>query len=170
MTLKIAIVGPESSGKSTLASQLAKRFNAPLVPEFARPYLEKTGGTYVEKDLKDIADGQIQLENEALRLNSEMIICDTNLLVIKIWGLYKYNRCDEQILDQMEKRSYDLQLLLRPDLPWEADVLRENPHDRDRLFAMYYDDLVTAGKPFEVIGGKDRLNQAIESTKPLGIE
>lgn len=170
MTLKIAVVGPESSGKSTLANQLVAHYDALLVTEFARSYLERTSGNYVEKDLIEIANGQINLENEALRSNPEIIICDTNLLVIKIWSLYKYNRCDKHILTLKDSRSYDLQFLLKPDIPWESDAFRENPDDRDKLFSMYQDELAGGGYCVVEGLGPQRLDMAMKSIDALSFD
>ncbi len=169
MTLKIAIVGPESSGKSTLANQLVTHYHAIEVTEFARSYLEKTSGNYVEKDLVEVAKGQVNLENEALASHPDMIICDTNLLVIKIWSCYKYDRCDSRILTLLESRSYDLHLLLKPDIPWEPGTLRENPDDRDRLFSMYQEEMETNGALYCVIKGlgTQRLEMALNSIDTL---
>lgn len=172
MTKKIAIVGPESSGKSTLAYNIANHYQMPMVEEYARAYLNQLPRPYVQSDLIEIAQRQIELEKHALISNPKMVICDTNLVVIKIWSIYKYDVCDDLIIDMMKDRQYDLHLLLKPDLPWEADDQRENPHDRERLFEMYQNELEMSGTAYTIIEGlgEDRLQNALSSIYGLGID
>ncbi|MFW5872398.1 MAG: AAA family ATPase, partial [bacterium] len=107
MSIKIAIVGPESTGKSTLSKQLALYFKTAWVPEYARDYLNKLGRPYKQSDLLLIAQEQIALEEKAAA-NHEMVFCDTNLLVIKIWSEFKYQSCHPWILKSIKERKYDL--------------------------------------------------------------
>lgn len=151
--LKIAIVGPESSGKTTLCQALAAHFAAPWVPEFAREYLEAREGRYAQADLLSIAAGQCAGEDLAMQLGAPLVICDTDMITIRIWSEEKFGGCDARIVELAEHRHYDHWLLCRPDFPWEPDPLRENPHDRDRLFAVYQDMLERLGKPFTIIEG-----------------
>ena len=172
MTRKIAIVGPESSGKSSLAQEMASHYKVPLVDEYARVYLENLQRGYTQGDLLEIAKGQIDLEDEVLKSNPLMIICDTNLLVIKIWSIYKYGNCENIILNLIKERQYDLQLLLRPDVPWEPDRQSENPQDWNELCDLYYKDLQLSGERFELIEGTgtNRLRSAIQSIHEFGID
>lgn len=162
MRRKIAIVGPESTGKSTLSRQLADYYHATWVPEFAREYLNKLNRTYQKHDLLTIAQGQLALEDEAAA-NHKLIFCDTNLLVIKIWSEYKYGDCHPWILEKIKQRSYDLHLLTNIDLPWQEDPQREHPEARVQLFHIYKNELVQMGVKFEIISGEkeERLHQAI---------
>ncbi len=157
MQIKIAITGPESSGKTTLAKSLNNYYaNSIIVHEFARDYLKKIQRKYNYTDLLEIAKGQKQREIIANQTNSRIIISDTILQVIKIWSLDKFKKCDDWILKQ--KENYTHYLLCKPDIKWEPDHLRENPLDRNRLFSLYLKDL--QGKPFTIISGnrKSRLD------------
>ncbi|HXH19021.1 MAG TPA: ATP-binding protein, partial [Chitinophagales bacterium] len=87
---KIVIVGPESSGKTFLAEKLAAHFQCLWVPEYAREYLEKLNKPYTKEDVEKIAEGQLRLEDETAAKSKSLLICDTNLLVIKIWMDHKY--------------------------------------------------------------------------------
>ena len=134
--IKIAITGPESSGKTTLAKKLSTHFKKSiLVNEFAREYLKKVNEKYTYSDLIKIAKGQKEREIQASKKNSQLIICDTTLNEIKIWSLEKFNKCEEWILNK--KDNYTHYLLCKPDIPWEPDPLRENPFDRERLFNIH---------------------------------
>jgi NadR type nicotinamide-nucleotide adenylyltransferase len=165
--IKVVITGPESSGKTTLAKALAEHYLAPWVPEYARDYLNHLNQPYQEEDLLEIARGQVERENEAAAEKLDLLICDTSLVVIKIWSKYRYGRCHPWILEQIEQRPVDLYLLCSPDIPWEPDPQRENPDDRDELFKLYKRAL--KDKPSVVIRGNEseRLKQAISEIEHL---
>lgn len=162
---KIVITGPECSGKSVLSENLAKHYGVLWVPEMARSYLDELGRPYHEDDLVRIAQAQLKAEEEAWQALSKApyLIHDTDLITIRIWGEEKYGRSDSWVRKQTEERPYDLWLLSKPDIPWVYDPQRENPHDRDRLFAVYEKLLQELGKPYAVVGGdeEERLRQAV---------
>ncbi|MBS1781458.1 MAG: ATP-binding protein [Bacteroidetes bacterium] len=162
---KIVIIGPESTGKSTLSNMLATSLKSIFVPEFARTYLEQLPHQYAEQDLITIAQGQLQSEDSMLLQANQYLICDTDLYVIKVWSEHKYNRCDSWILQQIAKRKYDLYLLTDIDIPWQDDPLREHPDAAMRLyfFAQYQDIVVNSGVPFYTVQGspEERLNAAL---------
>ena len=168
---KIAIVGPESSGKTTLCEALMREMRAWMVPEVAREFLTESGRPYVEADLLHIAQQQATDEDRMVQgMENGILVCDTDLITIRIWSEEKYGRCDPWIVEQSEHRHYDLWLLCSPDIPWEADPLRENPDDRDRLFAVYVAMLERLGKPFTVISGDrdERLRSAKQAIDRIG--
>lgn len=145
-TLRIAFTGPESTGKSTLANWLSSYLSFPLATEFARVYLE-ISPNYQYEDLNKIAEGQLALWTEG------NLVADTELHVIQIWSQEKYQQVDSNILDALRCQKFDHYFLCAPDIPWEADPLRENPLDRDRLFESYRKELMTYHRPFTVLAG-----------------
>lgn len=148
--VKIAITGPESSGKTTLSNTLHNYYpNSTIIYEFAREYLNNLKRKHNYNDLLEIAKEQQKRNMIAAEKNTEIIISDTTLQVIKIWSLDKYKKCDPWILNQEE--NYTHYFLCKPDFPWSPDPLRENPLDRDRLFNIYLKDL--EGKPVTIISG-----------------
>jgi NadR type nicotinamide-nucleotide adenylyltransferase len=171
MIAKIAITGPESTGKSMLAEQLAARFQTVWVPEFAREYLEQLGKPYTEEDILLIAQGQMAAEALQLPHANRFLFCDTELLVTKIWSEVKYKRCHPWIMNSLEEHRYDLYLLCDIDLPWQYDPLREHPDQRQYLFDLYHRELKNRKFPFAVVrgAGPDRLENAIEIIKQFSL-
>jgi NadR type nicotinamide-nucleotide adenylyltransferase len=138
MTIKkIAIVGPESTGKTYLAAQLATYYKCHWVPEYAREYLLRLNSPYTQNDVEQIAKGQIDYEDVMLGESKRILICDTNLIVIKVWMEFKYKSCPKWIDDEIAKRNYDLYILTAADIPYKDDPLREHPLQREELFEKY---------------------------------
>ncbi|MBK6774625.1 MAG: ATP-binding protein [Flavobacteriales bacterium] len=168
---KIVVTGPESSGKTTLTLALGDSLRAVVVNEVAREYIDELDRPYAESDLLVIAKAQLELEDALSSAAGPdgRIICDTELLTIRIWSEEKYGRCEPWIVEQTERRHYDHWLLCKPDIPWEPDPQRENPLDRDRLFAKYEARLRGLGKPFTVIHGDhaQRVRMALEACTKL---
>lgn len=155
---KIVITGPESTGKSTIAQALAKHYNTVFVPEFARDYLNNLERAYNYEDLLEIAKGQIELEeNLATKAQNQLLICDTDLLVIKVWSEFKYGQCHPWILEQLAQRRYNHYFLTNIDFPWSEDPLREHPEPEMRLyfFNLYQEILKKRNLPFTVLSGDE---------------
>jgi NadR type nicotinamide-nucleotide adenylyltransferase len=163
---KIAITGPESTAKSSLAEYLANYYQVPFVPEFAREFMQSKPSGYLCSfdDISFIAKEQMRIEDE-LSAKNELIFCDTDILVCKVWQEYVFGYCDPFIQNAFLNRTYHLHLLCSVDIPWEFDPLRSNPDDREELFNLYKKELETASKAFEVINGlnDERFNNAIEA-------
>jgi len=160
---KIAITGPESTGKTVLAKQLADQYETIWVPEFSRKYLKKTKGVYREKDLYTILMGQIKAEIKMSSKANKFLFCDTDPLVIWIWSKVKFRQVDEQIEKTLHEHPYDFYLLTSPDLVWKKDELRESEGQLNELFEMYLNKLNELGRSYAVVSGKgpDRLKCAI---------
>jgi len=171
-TLKIAITGPESTGKSQLAEELAGYYNTVFVREYARGYIDRLDRPYNREDILEIARGQIREEKVMDQQATRMLFCDTELIVTKIWSEVKYGICDPWILKKIEENNYDLFLLCNIDLPWEEDPQREHPHMREKLFSLYLDELTERGLPFKVVSGtgRERLISAIGYVEQALIE
>jgi len=162
-TLRIAITGPESTGKSELARALADHYETLWVPEFAREYLENIHRPYDENDILLIAKEQMRIENKTLSLAKRFLFCDTEALVTKIWSIVKYGHCDPWIPEQINSNPHDLYLLCNIDLPWEEDPLREHPDKREYLLQLYVNELKANKLPYGLVSGfgVNRLQNAI---------
>lgn len=160
---KIAIIGPESTGKSTLAKGLADHFQEPFVPEYGRKYLEENGNKYEETDLLKISKGMLEAEKEKAKNANQFLFCDTDMIMMKVWYEVKYGECHPFVLEKLTEHPYNYYLLCAPDLPWEADPLRENPNIREELFERYQKELDNYNLNYSIISGKtNRLNKAIK--------
>jgi NadR type nicotinamide-nucleotide adenylyltransferase len=168
---KVVIIGPESTGKSTLCQKLAAHFSATAVHEYARDYLNQNGTNYSYNDLFIIAQGQINLENEAIKKSkNNLLIVDTDMYVMKVWCEFVFNKCHHFILENLAHNNADLYLLMRPNVPWVKDNLREYPDEETRwkLFYYYKDIAINSGVPFIEINATDydeRLKMAIETVE-----
>ncbi len=169
--LKIVLTGPESTGKTTLARQLAEHFQTIWVPEYARFYLIRLRRPYEQSDVLEIAKSQVQWEDAWAKHAKQVLFSDTALLVPKIWLQFKYKSSHDWIDAQLQTRKYSLYLLCDVDLPWGDDPLRENPNleDRQVLFQMYETELQALGANFTVLSGTmpERLQQAIRRVNAL---
>lgn len=148
---RIAFTGPESSGKTTLSKLMAEHFSASWVPEFARAYLEKRGGAYVEADLEQIALGQLSSMQEDF--SGDFVLFDTELIVLKIWSEYRFGSCSDVILNGITQQKIDVYFLCKPDIPWEAGPFRENQFDREELFVLYEAELKNKGFQYHILSG-----------------
>ena len=167
---KIVVTGPESSGKTTLAKQLAKQLSIPWIPEYARNYLEKIGRPYQLEDIQSIGRHQQAQHEFMLAQEPEFLICDTSFLVLKIWAEVKYGQKNDWLEKQFQEDQVSLYLLCEPDIPWTYDPLRENPDDRYGLFKRYQSALEIHEKPFSIIKGfdpKQRLILAEQAVRKL---
>jgi len=179
MIKRIVAVGPESTGKSTLCKQLAEHFNTIWCPEYAREYLKQNGVKYSYADLKKITEGQLLIEDHLAELavnskqladkNNSLLFIDTNMLVMKVWYEYVFERCEFIVLDEISKRNYDLYLLCNIDLPWQEDEMREYPDEQPRieLYNIYKDLLINQSTPWVEINGdyNERLQKAIKAVE-----
>jgi len=171
---KIVVIGPESTGKSTLCEQLAENFKTEWVPEFARNYLLEIRRPYTYEDLLYIALGQLEQEDHiCASMKTPLVFIDTDMYVMKVWCEYVFKKCHQFILDQIVKRKYDYYLLCKTDLPWIADELREYPdlESRERLYHMYKDLMINQNTPWIEISGnyEERLQQAIHVTSVVNM-
>lgn len=169
MLRKIAITGPESTGKTQLAEELAKYFDANWVPEHAREYLSGNTVSYSINDILSIAKGQLKREEKMAQSSSNLLFCDTDLTVTKIWAQLVFKTCPQWIEQKFLEHNYDLYLLCYPDIDWEPDRLRENPNDRLKLFDLYQKELESAQFNYRIVDGRgeERLKNAINFVNQL---
>jgi NadR type nicotinamide-nucleotide adenylyltransferase len=190
---KVVVLGPESTGKSSLCEQLAVYFSAQCrtdwVPEYAREWLLTHGKEYSYDDLLVIAKQQLALEDEKSRQmekaggvgtrkeapgegdQGSLLFIDTDMYVMKVWCEFVFGKCHPWILEQISARKYDYYLLCNTDLPWVEDELREYPDlaTREKLFRIYKDSMINQSVPWSEIRGTEdlRVKMAIEAVSRL---
>ena len=171
--INVAILGAESTGKTTLCRDLSAHFGCPWVPEYMRTYLQakwdKEHLTCTWEDLLPIAQGQIELENKlaaqaAQNSDSSYLFCDTSLFELMVYANWYYGDCPDALTQAALTHHYDLILLTEVDIPWVADDLRDSPHQRDEISAYFESQLTRHQKPFHRIGGDrdERVQQVLE--------
>ena len=191
--IKVAVIGPESTGKSTLCELLAQHYNSQWCPEFAREFLLTHGTDYTYDDLLYIAKGQLAMEDEYVQstvngslstvnsnsssdsyriiTHSPLLFIDTEMYVMKVWCEFVFGKCHRWVLDQILERKYHLYLLCNTDLPWVKDELREYPDlkTRDRLYHIYKDIMINQSTPWVDISGDydERLQKSIKAVDQL---
>ena len=155
--IKVVLYGPESTGKSSLAQELAQYYDTVYVEEYSRKYAESKAllnETLTKSDVLPIAVGQMQLENEALSKANGVLICDTDLLETLVYSQFYYDEYSPEILRKKAlENHYDLYFLTYIDLTWEADGVRDQPHNRNTLFERFLNALESANKPYVIIKG-----------------
>jgi NadR type nicotinamide-nucleotide adenylyltransferase len=163
--LKIAVVGPESTGKSTMSAFLAEHYQTIWVPEYAREYCEKLTEPPTWQDEINMFYGQLALEEELLPKASKLLICDTTFITVKICSDEMFGRSPQEVLDELPKRPYDLYLLLSIDLPWQDDPLRDFPHMRDHFMEVWHQELKALNANYVVVSGtgQDRYDNAVRA-------
>lgn len=147
---RVGIIGPESTGKSTLANYLAHRYNGVLIPEYARDYMENLAPSYeyTYNDVEAIARYQVQ---QMQSLTDGILVFDTELIITKVWFLHKFGKCPDFVEQALRDFPMDVYLLCYPDMPWQHDPVRENPNIRDYLFDWYEREIQALNIPYYII-------------------
>ncbi len=159
---RVGIIGPESTGKSTLASYLTQRYDGVLVPEYAREYMERLAPTYAYsyEDVEHIARQQVQQMQELFDASSEglvypcrrdVVFFDTELIITKVWFEHKYGKCPDFLQEALVRYPMDVYLLCYPDMPWQPDPVRENPGIREYLFEWYEREVQKLDIPYYIV-------------------
>jgi NadR type nicotinamide-nucleotide adenylyltransferase len=150
---RISVFGPESTGKSTLAAELARALGTVWAPEFARAYLESRGAVLARADIDVIGQGQIALEDALARDADRVLVCDTDPLLTVVWSEVLFGEAPAWLRDAARARRYELTLLCDVDLPWVDDVVRYLPEDRAAFAARCERALSDAGRRYARVRG-----------------
>lgn len=166
--LKIAVVGPESTGKSTMTQYLANNLNSSYVPEYARYYCKDLKNQYTLQDEMNMFYGQLALEDAiSSQARNNILICDTTIITIKIWSDYLFQQTPTEVLTELQHRTYDVYLLMDIDLPWEDDPLRDFPDQREYFLSIWKKELDCLQANYHVISGlgNERLNNGLKAVQ-----
>ena len=170
---RIAVLGAESSGKSTLCGALARRYDTLWVPEYLREFVDTQARVPFEADQVGIALTQLAREDAAAVQANEFLFCDTTPLMTALYSRVYWSRVDAQLEQLASRHDYALTLVTAPDTPWVADgLMRESEEVRQRVYAMLVEELDARGIRFVLVEGDlpHRLRQveaALKVLKPL---
>lgn len=170
MIKKVSLIGPECTGKTTLASELARHFGTIWVPEYAREYIENLNHKYTFQDVEHIAFKQLNQIISAYPQANNWIFFDTDLIITKVWFEVVFNNCPEWINEEIKKNLFTLHLLCKPDIPWIADNVRENGgKNREILYFRYLNVLQEYKLPYSIVEGEGgmRFSNAIQLLNDL---
>ncbi|MFI5299499.1 MAG: AAA family ATPase, partial [Polyangiales bacterium] len=166
---RVCLFGPESTGKSSLSARLAAHFRTVAVPDHARVLLERQGGQVVRDDIERIARGQLAAEDALARSANRVLFCDTDALTTRIWSEALFGECPAWIVEESERRRYDVTLLCDVDVPWVWDEIRYLPDNRGEFFDRCERALVSTGRRFIRIHGDwdERFARALEAVAAI---
>lgn len=158
--IRIALTGPESVGKTTLSMRLAAHYHTVFVPEFAREYIGNLNRHYTREDIFYCIDEQIKHEEKLMSRADKVIFSDTETIISHVWLQDVFNVCDKSVENKIIRHQYDLYLLLKPDIPFIKDAVRENPERRGYFFNWYKDELERRNFNYKILGGETRFEDA----------
>lgn len=168
---RVCIFGPESTGKSTLARDLAGHFGTLHAQEYARSHLDPKGGKCEWEDIPRIAQGQAALEDALARQARKVLFCDTDALTTCLWSDLLFGRVPTEVQKLAEERTYDLYLLCDVDVPWVDDNQRffSEQATRERIFARFKEALDGRSRPYVRLRGSwdERFATACEAVSKL---
>jgi NadR type nicotinamide-nucleotide adenylyltransferase len=167
--IKVVLTGSESTGKTELARRLGEHFDAPVSAEFVRAYVAARGGGLDFKDHGPIARGQMASEDEAISRARDVVLLDTDLVSTVTYCEHYFGRCPSWIVEEAIARAGQLYLLLKPDIPWRPDDVRDRGDRREEMHALFQGKLQELGLNYVEIGGdRDaRLQKAVRVIESL---
>lgn len=171
--IKVVVMGVESTGKTTLCQDLATAYGSTWVVEYMRPYLKQKWQTPEGRlagigydDLLPIAKGQIHAENQATAQLAKQanhnnknlaaklpLFCDTCLFELMVYAHWYQGRCPSKLKQAALSHRYDMVLLTKLDVPWQADGIRDSPYERNAIHDVFVTALNTYGIDYHLIGG-----------------
>ncbi len=171
----IAIVGAESTGKSTLAAALAERIRdetglrCAVVGEYLREWCDREMRTPRADEQMAIAHEQ-QRRIDAARASHDVVVADTTPLMVAVYSLLLF--ADDSLVPPavQAQRGVAATLLTALDLPWVADGhQRDGPQVREPVDRLVRRVLAEHRLPWQVVGGQGaaRIDQAFDAVSPL---
>ena len=167
--IKVVLTGSESTGKTELAHRLGDHFGAPVAEEYVRDYAAERGGTLGFEDHGPIARGQIAAEDGAVAAAKDLVVLDTDLVSTVVYCEHYFGHCPAWIEKEARARAGDLYLLLKPDIPWIADGVRDRGHRREEMHDLFKAKLEEMQLRFVDIGGErdERFSLAVRAIESL---
>ena len=162
---RVAILGAESTGKSTLAAALAAHYATLWVPEYLREFVDTMGRVPQEADQYPIARTQMEHEEAAAAGARRFLFCDTTPMMTALYSRWYWNRVDAQLARIEARHDYACTFVTAPDSPWEADgLMRESDAVRQAIHAQVLQMLDARRIAYTLVTGtlEQRIGQAID--------
>ena len=162
---KVCVYGPESTGKSTLARQLAEHYETTWVPEFARGHIASQGNKFNYEDIKKVGWGQLATEQKGAKIANKFLFCDTDSITTTIYSRHYFGKCPRFIRQLANQPRFDLYLFTDIDLVWKKDELRDLGHRRQEFKKRFENELIKRNQKYVMISGsgQERLATAIRA-------
>jgi len=170
---RVCVVGPESTGKTTLARELAEHFNTVCVPDYGRIYSADkqavSASAWWPEEFLHIARTQARFEEEAVRGARGLLVCDTDAFSVWVWHRFYTPRPVASVRAVSDANPADLYLLLAADVPFVADGLRDAELERERMYETYRRELKGTGRTYVEISGShdERFAHAVAAIEDL---
>ncbi|MBO4962061.1 MAG: ATP-binding protein [Flavobacteriales bacterium] len=165
---KIVLIGPESTGKTTMALKLSARYGGCYVPEYSRSYVIEENRELTLDDVMPIVEGQLAAESKS---NAEIQILDSNPLASAVYSQWYYGSVPSELDKILSELHYDLYLLCYPDIDWEEDAARcmSSQQDREDIYDIFLKRVQQSGVPYAEIKGEgsDRYSKAIDMVEKI---
>lgn len=165
----VSIVGPESTGKTSLAKELASIHRGVWLPEYARTFLKDAH--YTEEQVHIVAREQLNRELDFVCARPRFGVLDSDGVVLRVWFAEKYGHVPAYVDRHLQQQATRIYLLTYPDLPWEFDPQRESRTDLSRLFEVYEEVLSKLGFQYAIVKGegRERTRRAINCLQSRGV-
>ncbi len=150
---RVVVMGPESTGKTTLSRDLAAAFGTAWTSEYLRLHLDAKGSACTPDDLPLVVAGHQATEAATARRAVRVLFCDTDPLMTAVYSRFYYGTLPAWLDEAASARRADHYLLLDCDVPWVADPQRDAPHAREDILGLCREELERRQLPFTVIGG-----------------
>ena len=166
---RVCIFGPESTGKTTLARQLARHFDTVWVHEYGRVFLDTVDRDCTLDDIRLFARAQPATEDALAHQANRVLFCDTDPLTTVIWSRGLLGSCPDEVVGVAAQRRYDLTLLLDDDVPFVPDSQRYLPDRRQVDLATFREALDAHARPYCLISGDwdQRFRRAVLAVEDL---
>ena len=151
---RVVVIGAESTGKTTIATQLAQHYRTAWAPEYLRTFVEENGRLPVAQDVHAVAAGHLAQQDRLLSASSAVLFLDTDLVLTCIYQQHYFGSCPSWLHRQAVHHAADLYLVTQPDFPWVADPgQREGPDVQAAIHARLLAEMCREGFRYELLGG-----------------
>ena len=165
---RLALLGGESSGKTTLARALAEALGTAWVPEYGRQRWEELRETLGVDELVAVARRQLAMEDAAGANARGWLVCDTTPLTTLQYCLHDHGQAPVE-LSELARRRYDLTVVCEPDFGFVQDGCRRDDTFRAQQHAWTVQQLTAMDVPWLAVHGPvaTRVTQVLQALRTV---